>query len=76
MLLNDVTELKELLREPQSLSLSFDATHLLSADKSTDGNGVGVSECERSCTNFPVTFGGAKQCSGCHAVEPFRGEIC
>lgn len=27
-----------------------DVTLLLSADKSTDGNGVGVSECERSCT--------------------------
>lgn len=50
-------------------------THLLSADRSTEGNGneFGVSEWERSCTNFP-TFGGAatKQCNGgCHAVvEP------
>jgi hypothetical protein len=39
-------------------------SYLLSADKSTEGNGNafgGVSECERSCTNFPTTFGGAKQ---------------
>lgn len=30
-----------------------DVTLLLSADKATDGNGVGVSECERSCITRP-----------------------
>lgn len=31
-----------------------DVTLLLSADKSTDGKGVGVSECERSCIPTPT----------------------
>lgn len=30
-----------------------DVTLLLSTDRSTDGNGVGVSECDRSCTGRP-----------------------
>lgn len=33
--------------------LLSDVTLLLSTDRSTDGNGVGVSECERSCTARP-----------------------
>lgn len=72
MLLKEVTELRRQYFVNYAQFQNCKLTNLLSADKSTDGNGVGVSECDRSCTNFPVTLGGAKQCKGCHDGAPLK----